>query len=422
MPIAVDIGLARLLPSIQEVPQRLVRLDIPKDLRARMRYKKLAGETPRVLLFQCEYWLDRSCLSAARSLGWAVRTARVPAEGAFTRDAFGKLLLTMVEFRPDFILTPNLGGMDEAGILMRLCEDFELPFVTWFVDDPRTIIMERTVYGGPYSVALSWESSYLDSLRRASFAIAAWMPLAADTLIFKPTANPGSGGGAPCFVGNSMAAPAHGEWAWISERPALAGAVRDALDSGRVTRETFAAGLEAVLPPELVARLDPHERRHAELLLFVEGTRRLRSQFAWTLAQEGVVFYGDEGWSELLPAAGHAINYRRQLADVYRLSAVNVNITSIQMARAVNQRVFDCPAAGGFLLTDAQSDLQTLFEPDERASYESIEECRDRLRWYLAHPEERAAIAGRAQRRVHAQHTYAHRLQEIAALIRGHYA
>lgn len=397
------------------------RLDIPEGLRARMRYAKLAEEAPRVLLFQCEYWLDRGCLSAARSLGWPVRTVRVPAEGAFTREAIRSLLMALVDFRPDFVLTPNLGGMDEGGMLARLFEDFELPLVTWFVDDPRTIIMDRTIYGGPFSVALSWESAYLDSLRRAGFAVAAHLPLATDPRLFAPAAAPGAGEGAPCFVGNSMAAPAAYEWAWIEAHPQLAAAVREALDSGRVTRETFAAGLDALLPAALVAQLDAHERRHAELLLFVEGTRRLRAHLAQTLHGEGVVFYGDEGWGALLPEAGQAINYRRQLADVYRQSAVNVNITSIQMADAVNQRVFDCPAAGGFLLTDAQGDLQTLFEPDEVARYESLDECRDLLRWYLAHPDARRAIAARAQRRVHAEHTYAHRLQHIAGIIRGQY-
>jgi len=84
----------------------------------------------------------------------------------------------------------------------------------------------------------------------------------------------------------------------------------------------------------------------------------------------------------------------------------------------VNQRVFDCPAAGGFLLTDAQGDIEDLFDPgNEVAAYRSWEECRDLLRFYRARPDARLEIVRAARRRVLSEHTYAHRLDRIVSQV-----
>jgi spore maturation protein CgeB len=391
------------------------RLDVSPRLRARMNYKKLAGETPRMLVLESDYWLDHACFSAAKELGWQVRSARVAAKGVLPRDQIEQLLLALLDFRPDFILSINLSGMDMDGVFAGLFEDLGVPYVTWFVDDPRTIIMNRTTYGSALSVALTWERSYCGYLKDAGFAIAEWLPLAVDPNIFCQP--PCHAEGPPAFVGNSMTAPAEEEWAWVNARAELAAAVREALDSGRVTREAFARGLEALLPGPFLEKMDEDERRHAELLMFVEGTRRLRANWARALVQDGMRIYGDEQWREIVPAAGGAVNYRSDLAGLYQSSTVNLNITSIQMATAVNQRVFDCPAAGGFLLTDAQADLGELFAPDEVATYGSIDECRALLAFYQSRPDLRAGIVNRAQARIAAEHAYARRLGEIVKAV-----
>lgn len=392
------------------------RLDVSPQLRARMRYKKFAGETPRMLVLESDYWLDHACLSAAKKLAWQVRGVLVPAKGVLPRNQIEELLKGLLEFRPDFVLSVNLSGMDMDGMFAGLFEDLGVPYVTWFVDDPRTIIMNRKTYGTSLSVALTWERAYCDYLKAVGFAVAEWLPLAVDPGIFCRA--PGSSEGPPAFVGNSMTAPAEEEWAWVAGRAELAAAVRETLDSGRVTRENFALGMEALLPGPLVAKLDEDERRHAELLMFVEGTRRLRADWVRALVEDGVRVYGDEGWRDIVPEAAGPVNYRRNLAGLYQSSTVNLNITSVQMATAVNQRAFDCPAAGGFLLTDAQADLGELFAQDEVAVYRDIDECRELMAFYRSRHDLRDGIVTRAQMRIAAEHTYERRLGNIVESVR----
>ena len=398
------------------------RLNVSARLRDLMAYDKLTGDVPKVLVLESDYWLDRACLSAARDLGWEVACAPVRMEGRMPRDMVATLLETLTTFRPDFILTVNLSGMDEGGLFAGLFSDLAVPYVTWFVDDPRTILMGRSQYASDYAVALTWESAYIPYLRACGFPEVQPLPLAVDPALFNaPPADehplP------PAFVGNSMTDFAAREWAWIEDKPALAQALREAFAQGHVTRERFAEGLDAMIDPGFAATLDSDAQRHAEMFCFIEGTRRLRARVVQAAAPEGLEVFGDEGWQSVVPVSKDYIDYRAQLPTFYRACPVNLNITSIQMASTVNQRVFDCPAAGGFLLSDDQADLDNLFDRDsEVVTYQSPEEARDLLCYFNAHPEARRPVIERAQARIRAQHTYHHRLHRIVDILRHRFA
>jgi len=394
------------------------RLQIPPRLLERMSYDKLAGAVPRILVLESGYWLDIACINAARTLGWDIRTLPVPLEGVLPMERVHEMLNILIEFRPDFVLTINLGAMDVGGLFARLLEDLRLPYVTWFVDDPRTIIMDRTTYASPYAVALTWERAYIPYLMKTGFTVTRYLPLAVDPTVFY--ARPGDEALLPpTFVGNSMVVPAENEWTWVRQRsPELAEGIAHALDSAVVTRQRFAEGIDSLLPGELLQRLDEDEKRHAEILFFVDATKRLRREAALAWANAGAAIRGDDEWCAVVPHAGAAVNYQHDLPRLYAQCPVNLNITSVQMATAVNQRVFDCPAAGGFLLTDAQSDLFELFDVGKEAvCYNSLDESVEMMQWFQARPDARRQIIASAQRRIAGEHTYAHRLQSIVAIL-----
>jgi len=89
------------------------------------------------------------------------------------------------------------------------------------------------------------------------------------------------------------------------------------------------------------------------------------------------------------------------------------------MKGAVNQRVFDVPACGAFVLTDARRQLENLFEPGrEMAVYETAEELVALTGRYLADAPARQALAQAGRRRVLAEHTYPRRLETLFAVMR----
>lgn len=397
------------------------RLTISPYLREHMGYRKFSRGPVRVLILESHYWVDQACASAASRLGWRVAKARVAMQGVMSRELIQGFFEALVDLRPDFVLSVNLSGMDTEGLLARFLADLELPHVTWFVDDPRTILMGRTTYGSDYAVALTWEPAYADYLARCGFGAAHVLPLALDDALFShPPAD--APNGAPAFVGNSMRDYSAREYAALAQNPALAARVGRALDQGRVTRAGFARGVEAILGED-AAGLDAEALRRAELVFFIEGTRRLRHALVETLAPEGLVARGDEGWREVTAQWGPGIAYGPELAAFYRECPVNLNTTSIQMASAVNQRVFDCPGAGGFLLTDDQASLAELFDvAREVATYRTLDESREQLQWFMAHPASRREIVEGARRRILGEHTYGHRLEAMEGMLRERYA
>lgn len=77
---------------------------------------------------------------------------------------------------------------------------------------------------------------------------------------------------------------------------------------------------------------------------------------------------------------------------------------------AINPRVFEIAAAGGFQLCDPCIGLDHLFDfESELPVYRNLKELRERIDYFLGHPEERRTIAESAQRRVLSEHTYEHR-------------
>lgn len=397
------------------------RLNISPFLAEHMRYDKFARRPVRVLILESHYWIDQACAAAAERLGWQVSRARVTMEGHMSRELLQGFFQTLMETRPDFVLSINLSGMDVDGMLAQFFADLQVPHVTWFVDDPRTILMGRTHFASAYAVAVTWEATYAQYLLNCGFASVQYMPLALDEQVFLVPPQPAPPAHPPTFVAHSMVDYADREWASVRERPALLSAVTAAFNGNRVSRGSFGEGVEVVLGP-VASDFDAEDLRRAELVFFIEGTRRLRRELVETLAPEGLHVRGDESWRAITDQWGPGLGYATELAPFYRDCVVNLNSTSIQMATTVNQRVFDCPGAGGFLLTDNQSSLAELFEVEkEVAVYNSKEEALEQLRWFMARPDARQEITARARKRILGEHTYRHRLEKIVGLLQGIY-
>ena len=136
---------------------------------------------------------------------------------------------------------------------------------------------------------------------------------------------------------------------------------------------------------------------------------------------------GDRHWKTVLGNGtwrwSPPLDYYRDLPRFYPASQVSFNCTSLQMKGAVNQRVFDVPACGGFVLTDHREQLEGLFEPGrEVVCYHSREESLELARHYLARPGARQAVSQAARKRILACHDYTHRLRDMVRVLRHRFA
>ena len=111
--------------------------------------------------------------------------------------------------------------------------------------------------------------------------------------------------------------------------------------------------------------------------------------------------------------------YETEVSNVYQQSKINLNITLHCIETGISQRVFDVMAAGGFLLSNYQEELEELFVPGEDlVLYHNMEELRYYVDYYLTHEEERRRIARNGQQKVLKYHDFHKRMNEVFEIVR----
>jgi hypothetical protein len=104
---------------------------------------------------------------------------------------------------------------------------------------------------------------------------------------------------------------------------------------------------------------------------------------------------------------------------VLRSSKISLNRhIDVAADHANNMRLYEATGVGTLLLTDAKGDLKTLFDPGvEVVAYADEDELVEAVRHYLAHDDERSAIAEAGQARTLGSHSYADRMKELVAIL-----
>ncbi|HEO69754.1 MAG TPA: hypothetical protein ENN80_00705 [Candidatus Hydrogenedentes bacterium] len=119
----------------------------------------------------------------------------------------------------------------------------------------------------------------------------------------------------------------------------------------------------------------------------------------------------------------------QQFAKIVAGSKINLNLHSSAAhdgvdptCDAINPRVFEIAACGGFQVCDPAIGLDRYFDFEtELPVYRTLAELRSRIDYFLEHPDERRAIAERARERVLCDHTYERRAQDMLDLIVDRY-
>ncbi|MEF3698349.1 CgeB family protein [Desulfolutivibrio sp.] len=412
------------------------RLRARACFRQQVSYPKFAAARPRVLLVQSDYFLVAEIAAALHRL--EIPTAFLPLPDlARGQTAFIEALLAAVTaFRPDFLLTVNHLGMDREGRLMDLLSELKLPLASWFVDNPHLILHDFPRQTSPWCTVFTWDQDTVASLTAMGFSNPVFLPLATDPDHFRrpcPTDRPPEPGWSTdvSFVGSSMVRQVREPLARLSDSPELIGDINDLAVHFAQEGHRSVAHFLAEARPDLLAAFqslpDVRRRLDFELLLTWEATRQYRTRCVTAILPFTPNIVGDRGWKETLPRDPSwrllpPVDYYRDLPRFYPWSQVNLNCTSMQMKGAINQRVFDIPACGGFVLTDRREQLQLAFFPNETACYDDPSEITTLVRHYLSNPSERRGISAKARKHILAKHTYRHRLETLLDVMRRIYS
>jgi len=135
-----------------------------------------------------------------------------------------------------------------------------------------------------------------------------------------------------------------------------------------------------------------------------------------------VVLYSDGNIPEEMGAVEKRpwVDYWKEMPKVFKLSKINLNITSRSIESGIPQRVWDIMAAGGFCLTNYQTEIEEYFEIGKDIEvYHDLDELERKVDYYLTHEEERKRIAQSGYEKVCAEHNYSKRLQGVLESVFG---
>lgn len=335
---------------------------------------------------------------------------------------FGQALQGAIQKnKPDFILSVNMKGFDGEGVLAENTERWGIPCAVWFVDDPHTILLHQKQYINPLMRAYCWERAYHPYLEKCGFRTPVYLPLASDPAMFHNPAQVKTAyklGFIGSALGSTFRNKMREKFLWQPELEMVADTAADLLMrspkvSPLIHMRQACRKMETTLPFS-----DTRNISWFIAYIINTATMKKRVDLIGSLTPLGIDIFSDEQeWKELLgeKIKTHPdIDYRKDLCNAYSSIELNVNITSSQMPTTVNQRVFDVPLSGSFVISDKQDDLLEMFDPEkEIAFYSTRDELIEKVKYYAARPLEAKAITAAATKRILDQHTYEHRIDVI---------
>ena len=275
----------------------------------------------------------------------------------------GEVLLSRVrDFRPDLVFCLAQAPVDPALVQAMKAEGGLVAY--WFVEDFQVFPYWRDLAPAVDVFFTLQREPLFQELQRAGAKHAAFLPLAADTEIYRPLA-------------------------LAAEERQRYGADLAFVGAGYRNRQEFFRGF-------------------LDLDFKIWGSDwNLQSPLGHLIQNQGARVSEDEA------------------ATIFNATRINLNLHSSPFHAGItpdgdylNPRVFDLAAAGAFQLVDRRSQLPEFFRPEEElATFANLREAREKIGYFLTHGEERRTISAQGRERCLRDHTYAQRLQEALDII-----
>jgi len=177
--------------------------------------------------------------------------------------------------------------------------------------------------------------------------------------------------------------------------------------------------------PTIMQRLNCIENYGAVFVGSMSQAHRERIRFFESLAQKVCFDWWGYGVDELsLDSSLRKIHRGEAWAlDMYEILSsakivINHHIDAAEKF-ANNMRLYEATGVGAMLLTDWKENIADQFEPGKEAeTYRDVNECAEKIHYYLEHEEERKEIAAAGQARTLREHTYYQRMEEYVRLVK----
>ncbi|MCC7292706.1 MAG: glycosyltransferase [Phycisphaerales bacterium] len=330
-------------------------------------------------------------------------------------------------------LSPVPGRPNEVTLTAEFCG---IPYVTLYID-PVTSTMNKVPWAQhwamlerPSWVKAVWEAPHADELTRLGIPQVIQLPMAiADRDFDTSPPSPRVDGPVVAFMG-------HPATSWFrSQNPVLPRQLFPGFMAAAVNADApgtpfhhvyhelygFGESVTANEPPDVRARKSA-DYFNAKFVYNAWLAVRQRDRFAIFLSRHlgdrfeliGDFWDKDHGLPQKPTIRDYDELYRRM-----REVPICLNLVKGCLEGGLNLRHFEVTAVGGFLLTYWTPELPQCFEVGKECeAFRNERELLEKVRYYVAHPEKRLAIAAAGQRRTLRDHLYSRRIRQLVSMLR----
>lgn len=191
------------------------------------------------------------------------------------------------------------------------------------------------------------------------------------------------------------------DFVFASHKPSIEKFIRDGIPAEKIRYLPWAAESTCYRPVPIVEKYDWCFIGHMNNQFRIDLVDRFCKE--WPLGTNGYL-----GW-RMPEFQGHNI-----LDDVAKKFSQSRIVLNESILDDVNMRSFEALACKRLLLTEDVPGVRDHFEDGKHlVLFKTIDEAVEKARYYLAHDDERSAIAEAGYREFLDKHTYMHRAQEI---------
>ena len=386
----------------------------------------------KILMMEWKSFGNEDIIAGFKELGHQVKTMPFSNDEVNHNDEIeDNIVKTIQEFSPDFVFSFNY-----FPIISLACKKADMKYVSWVYDNPFVLLYSYTViYPGNYIFIFDKEL-YLE-FHKSGINTIYYMPLAANTQRLHA-------------MESSKAHVAFENSKWMTQTDiAFIGSLytekhqfyqrlegispytRGYLE-GIMAAQKHVYGynfIQEMMTPDIIDNLmqvlpmqpDPssvatREFLYAQYVINRQITATERTEILTAIGQNYKFdLYTPDEKLTLPGCINHGpVDYYDMAPYVFKHAKINLNITLRSIKSGIPLRAFDICGAGGFLLTNYQTDFMDCYIPGEDfVYYESKDDLLAKIDYYLKHEDERAAIAQNGFERTAANHTYKHRIEEM---------
>lgn len=292
-------------------------------------------------------------------------------------------------------------------VLSDICNRYKIPYVSWVYDAPMHIRRKESI-GNPVNRVFVFDRGQCRDLRAAGYDTVYHMPLGANTKRLDAMEITESDrrrfSSRISFVGKIY----ESDLAYLlSPLPEVyQDYLLEMIDEQMNTYGNYF--MDDRLTPELMQALNIYYKQAAGSAEFEVKKEELEYACATCITQTERLEilrmlseeYPVDLYSYSKPAELAKVNckgfvkYYREMPKVFRSSDINLNISLKIIKEGLPLRLFDILGAGGFLITNYQTELEDCFTiGKDLVVYENMQDLKEKVAYYLTHEDERREIA-----------------------------